>query len=171
MNSADSFSATYAEARAKFRATAQEAGGALDSVANPNRAPDGGDLSTDIAWFGSRDAEKVLVMVSGTHGAEGFCGSGAQVDWLRRGEHTTLPADIGVLMIHAINPYGFAWLRRVTEENIDLRFVKDAVLDRISKLNLEPLNEAIAETAAVLKANARDSVISFGPALPRRNAE
>ncbi|MEJ0064575.1 MAG: DUF2817 domain-containing protein [Caulobacteraceae bacterium] len=23
-------------------------------------------------------------------------------------------------MIHAINPYGFAWLRRVTEENIDL---------------------------------------------------
>ncbi|MEJ0064576.1 MAG: DUF2817 domain-containing protein [Caulobacteraceae bacterium] len=58
----------------KFRETAQAAGGALDSVANSNRGPDGGDLSTDIAWFGPRDAEKVLVMVSGTHGAEGFCG-------------------------------------------------------------------------------------------------
>ena len=23
-------------------------------------------------------------------------------------------------MIHGINPYGFAWLRRVTNENIDL---------------------------------------------------
>jgi hypothetical protein len=121
MNSADSFSASYAEARAKFRATAQEAGGALETIANPNRAPDGGDLSTDVAWFGPREAERVLVMVSGTHGGEGFCGSGAQIDWLRRGEHTTTaPADLGVLMIHAINPYGFAWLRRVTEENVDL---------------------------------------------------
>ena len=120
MNSADSFSASYAEARAKFRETAAEAGGALDSVANPNRGPDGGDLSTDVAWFGARDAETVLVMVSGTHGAEGFCGSGAQIDWLRRGEHAALPAGLGVLMIHAINPYGFAWLRRVTEENVDL---------------------------------------------------
>jgi hypothetical protein len=120
MNSAESFSATYAEARAKFRQTAQEAGGALEAIANPNRGPDGGDLSADVAWFGPRDAGKVLVMVSGTHGGEGFCGSGAQVDWLRRGEHTTLPKDLAVLMIHAINPYGFAWLRRVTEENIDL---------------------------------------------------
>jgi len=120
MNSAESFSATYAEARTKFRETAQVAGGALEAIANPNRGPDGGELATDVAWFGPRDAEKVLVMVSGTHGAEGFCGSGAQIDWLRRGEHAALPADTAVLMIHAINPYGFAWLRRVTEENVDL---------------------------------------------------
>jgi hypothetical protein len=120
VNSADSFSASYAEARAKFRETAQAAGGALEAIANPNRGPDGGDLSTDVAWFGPRDAEKVLVMVAGTHGGEGFCGSGAQIDWLRRGEHATLPPDISALMIHAINPYGFAWLRRVTEENVDL---------------------------------------------------
>jgi Protein of unknown function (DUF2817) len=52
VNSAESFSADYAEARAKFRETVQAAGGALDSVANPNRGPDGGDLTTDIAWFG-----------------------------------------------------------------------------------------------------------------------
>jgi hypothetical protein len=38
-------------------------------------------------------------------------------------------------------------------------------------LNLEPLNEAIAEAASAIKANARDSVISFGPALSRRSAE
>src|SRR5580698_5316660 len=120
MNSADSFSASYGEARAKFREEAAAAGGALEAIANPNPGPDGGDLSTDVAWFGPRTAEKVLCMVSGTHGAEGFCGSGAQVDWLRRGEHAALPADVAVLMIHAINPYGFAWLRRVTEENIDL---------------------------------------------------
>jgi hypothetical protein len=120
LNSAESFSATYAEARAKFRAAVEAAGGALDAIANPNRGPDGGELSTDVAWFGSRTAEKVLVMVSGTHGVEGFCGSGAQIDWLSRGEAAGLPADVAVLMVHAINPYGFAWLRRVTEENVDL---------------------------------------------------
>jgi hypothetical protein len=58
-----------------------------------------------------------------------------------------------------------------TDEEIDLRFVKAAVLDRIAKLNLEPLNEAIAETAAALKANAGRSVISFGPAPARGNGE
>jgi hypothetical protein len=120
VNSAESFSATYSEARVRFREAVSDAGGALEAIANPNKGPDGGDLSTDVAWFGPRTAEKVLVMVSGTHGGEGFCGSGAQVDWLRRGEAATLPAGTAALLVHAINPYGFAWIRRVTEENVDL---------------------------------------------------
>ena len=120
MNSADSFSADYPEARAKFLAAAADAGGALEAVVHPERGPDGGELATDVAWFGPKDAPAVLVMISGTHGAEGFCGSGAQVDWLRRGGAAALPAGVAVLMIHAINPYGFAWLRRVTHENVDL---------------------------------------------------
>ncbi|MGH6970811.1 MAG: M14 family metallopeptidase, partial [Caulobacteraceae bacterium] len=120
MNSAESFSADYAEAREKFVQAAREAGGAMERIANPNRGPDGGDLSTDVAWFGPRTAEAVLVMVSATHGVEGFCGSGAQVDWLRRGGAAALPSGVAALLVHAINPYGFAWLRRVTEENIDL---------------------------------------------------
>lgn len=120
MNSADSFSVDYPEARTKFREAAGAAGGALARMENPNKGPDGGDLSTDVAWFGPKNAEKVLVMVSGTHGVEGFCGSGAQVDWLRRGEAQSLPAGVAALVVHAVNPYGFAWLRRVTEENVDL---------------------------------------------------
>jgi hypothetical protein len=120
MNSADSFSADYAGARAKFRAAAAAAGGVLEAVSHPEPGPDGAALTTDVAWFGPREAEAVLVMISGTHGVEGFCGSGAQVDWLRRGEAAGLPSGVAVLMIHAINPYGFAWLRRVTHENVDL---------------------------------------------------
>lgn len=120
MNSAESFSGSYGEARAKFLAAAKEAGAHLDRALNPERGPDGGDLSTDVAWFGPRDADRVLVMISGTHGVEGYCGSGAQVDWLRRGELMRVPKGTAVMMIHAINPYGFAWNRRVTEENVDL---------------------------------------------------
>ncbi|MFI4974619.1 MAG: M14 family metallopeptidase, partial [Caulobacterales bacterium] len=119
-NCADSFSADYPEARAKFREAAAQAGGALEHLSNPNRGPDGGDLTTDIAWFGPRDAEAVLVQISGTHGVEGFCGSGAQVHWLRRGEASRLAPGVAVMLIHAINPYGFAWLRRVSEDNVDL---------------------------------------------------
>jgi len=119
-NCADSFSRDYAEARARFRGAASAADGALDYVTHPHRGPDGGDLTTDIAWFGPRNAERVLVMISGTHGVEGFCGSGAQAHWLARGEAERLPPGLAVLMIHAINPYGFAWLRRVTEDNVDL---------------------------------------------------
>jgi hypothetical protein len=120
MNSAASFSADYQSARAKFLEEAATAGAALEAVRHPERGPDGGELFTDVAAFGVEGAERVLVLISGTHGVEGFCGSGAQVDLLRRGEIARRPENVGILMIHAVNPYGFAWLRRVTHENIDL---------------------------------------------------
>lgn len=120
MNAAGSFSSSYDQARAKFVEAAKAIGGAHERIAHPERGPDGKDLSTDTAWWGPRDAERVLVLISGTHGVEGYCGSGAQVDWLRRREIDNVPAGMGVLMIHAINPYGFAWDRRVTEDNVDL---------------------------------------------------
>ena len=106
------FSATYAEARTKFLDAAAAAGAALSSYAHPERGPDGGELAADVAWIGPADAEGVLVMVSATHGVEGHCGSGAQLDWLRRGEAARRAANVAVVLVHAINPYGFAWSRR-----------------------------------------------------------
>jgi hypothetical protein len=120
MNAAESFSITYDEARTRFREAAAAAGASLESLTHPERGRQGETLSTDLAWIGPRKAERVLVTISATHGVEGFCGSGAQVDWLVRGEASRLPAGLGVLIIHAINPYGFSWLRRVTHENVDL---------------------------------------------------
>jgi len=120
MNSAESFSPDYQAARAKFLDTARGAGASLEAILHPERGPDGGELATDVAWIGPREAEAVLVMISATHGVEGFCGSGAQVDWLRREEYRALPGGTAVLIVHAINPHGFAWLRRVTNENVDL---------------------------------------------------
>ncbi|HEX5263587.1 MAG TPA: hypothetical protein VFW13_08670 [Phenylobacterium sp.] len=55
-----------------------------------------------------------------------------------------------------------------SQDETDARIVREAVFARIQKLDLEPLNTAIAETAAAIKASAKDSVISFGPA-PRRS--
>lgn len=131
---AASFSSSYAEARAKFRAAAREAGAAISSFHNPAAAPAGAicessgiapthsdeALSTDAAWIGPREATRLLYAQSGTHGVEGFCGSGIQVGWLQRGLHRELARDTALLLTHAINPYGFAWQRRVTEDNVDL---------------------------------------------------
>ena len=134
MSIAGCFSSSYAEARARFRAAAREAGGAISSFHNPAAAPVGAicassglhptpsdeALSTDAAWIGPRNATRLVYAQSGTHGVEGFCGSGIQIGWLRQGLHRELPRDTALLLTHAINPYGFAWQRRVTEDNVDL---------------------------------------------------
>ena len=114
------FSRNYEEARQRFLDSAGAAAAALDAKANPLTGPKGEALSADFAWLGPRDAERVLVTISATHGVEGFCGSGAQVGWLESGLYREQPPGTAHLVIHAINPHGFAWLRRVTEDNVDL---------------------------------------------------
>jgi hypothetical protein len=114
------FAPDYATARGRFLAAAMAAGARMHAYVNPLRGPVGEELATDTAWFGPGDAPRVLVMQAGTHGVEGFTGSGAMLDFLAIGGTRALPPGFAVLMIHAINPHGFAWLRRVTEENVDL---------------------------------------------------
>jgi uncharacterized protein DUF2817 len=113
------FSQNYPQARDKFLAAAHEAGASLSRHSLKQTGPDGGDLSTDVAFVGPEDASAVLVTISATHGVEGFFGSATQVEWLTRGEMAELKGA-AALHIHAINPYGFAWLRRTNENNIDI---------------------------------------------------
>ncbi|TGT53188.1 DUF2817 domain-containing protein, partial [Mesorhizobium sp. M2E.F.Ca.ET.166.01.1.1] len=82
--------------------------------------PSGEALYTDAAYFGPADAKKLLVLVSGTHGPEGYIGSAAQLLFLRAKFHERLPSSTAVLFVHALNCYGFAWDRRVTAEGVDL---------------------------------------------------
>lgn len=87
-------------------------------------------------------------------------------------EKATHIARVGDAFDHALTDpeIATAWCPPATTgEDIDQRFVKAAILERISKLDLEPLNAAIAETAATLRDNARHSVITFGPAPSRRS--
>jgi uncharacterized protein DUF2817 len=114
------FSDDYGAAREKFSNAAAGAQAALESYHNPATGPEGLTLSTETAWLGPREAERVLVIMSGTHGAETFSGSAIQVGLLRSGIAEEVAKGVGLLLIHAINPSGFAWIRRVTEGNIDL---------------------------------------------------
>lgn len=110
----------YAEARAAFLAAAHGAGLAVASHAHPETGPEGEALACDAVWIGPEEASRVLVVVSGTHGIEGFAGSAAQIGWLEEGRHAKAASGVAQLLIHAVNPHGFAHQRRVAEGNVDL---------------------------------------------------
>ena len=117
------FAATYAEARERFLAAARARGLAVERHLHPGaRGADGEALSCDVATLGPADARAVLLLTSGTHGAEGFCGSGCQVGLLH--DEALLAqiaaAGVRVVLVHALNPYGFSHLRRTNEDNVDL---------------------------------------------------
>ena len=117
------FAQSYAEARSKFLAAAAAAG--LDPVAHPHPllGRDGELLAMDVARHGPVDAEALLIVSSACHGVEGYCGSGVQNALLADSAfHAAADrAGVALLYVHALNPYGFSWLRRTTHENVDPR--------------------------------------------------
>lgn len=114
------FPTDYAASQHAFLAAAAKAGAVLETHTHPEKGPAGEPLHMHVARLGAPDVRKLLVMSAGTHGAEGFCGSGCLTGWLETGGYKQLPEDIGALLIHYVNPYGVAWRCRQTEGNVDL---------------------------------------------------
>jgi hypothetical protein len=52
-----------------------------------------------------------------------------------------LPSSACALLVHAVNPHGFAWLRRVNEDNVDLNRNFIDFADPPSSAAYEPLHE------------------------------
>jgi hypothetical protein len=118
---ASSFSSDYVAARARFRAAALAAGWDTLAVPIPAVGPNGEQLTVDVARLGPERAERLVVVSSGLHGVEGFFGSAVQAALLEeRLPGWAPPPGLAVVLIHALNPYGFAAVRRVNENNVDL---------------------------------------------------
>src|ERR1043165_4412685 len=115
-----SFSTHYADARDKFLAACAQRYLSMRSYVHPLRGRQGEELAIDVAKVGGADAANLLVISSGCHGIGGFAGSALQIDllgdesWYRRCQRE----DLAVLYVHALNPHGFSWERRVTQENV-----------------------------------------------------
>ncbi len=78
-------------------------------------------LTTHAVWIGSPIANKVVIIISGTHGVEGFAGAAVQNDLLSRLQHDySVPEEVAILLVFALNPYGFSHLRRCDGEGVDL---------------------------------------------------
>lgn len=143
----DCFSTSYQSSREKFLAAAEQAGAEMHSVAHPDKGPDGGALFMDFACLGDSDAKSALVLVAGTHGIEGFCGAGIQINLLGNESVLERLKDIRLILVHGHNPYGFAWLRRVNEDNIDLN------RSYVDFNEPQEMNEAYAEVKELILPN------------------
>ena len=116
------FSASYAQARERFLAAAQAAGAELQSFGLDVPGAQGEALATDVALIRPAGARSMLIVSSATHGIEGFCGSACQLALLADAGLLAQAARSGValLLVHAVNPYGFSWTSRTNEDNVDL---------------------------------------------------
>ena len=116
------FSSSYAQARHKFFEAADAAELSVESYLHPLPGRDGETLAMDVVREGPVDAQHLLIVSSACHGVEGYCGSGVQVHALqdKAWRAAARAHKVAVLYIHALNPYGFSHVRRVTHENVDL---------------------------------------------------
>lgn len=115
---------SYAESRNAFRDKADYMkknfrGVTITSVPVPGKKD--ADLSVDILYLpAQKEKKRLLILSSGVHGVEGFTGSALQRMFLDEFATRKFLETTGVIIIHAMNPFGFKNIRRVTENNVDL---------------------------------------------------
>jgi hypothetical protein len=115
----DHFPHDYREARHAFIQACEAADLGVTSRLNGGvKGADDKPLFLDTTIIGARDAKKALLLISATHGVEGYFGSAVQTGLLREG--ITAPKGSKIVMLHALNPFGFSWDRRVNEDNADI---------------------------------------------------
>lgn len=146
---------TAVELMRAFRVKAEQQNAAFDVRGHPKSGEPFGQLETGVLRYGDDNAQTVIFLTSGIHGAEQAAGSWCQFDLMDQGVLDGLPKGIAVVIIHAINPWGAAMGRRYTEENVDLcRNFMDFGQELPDPLNnymaLQPLFDAAP-------ANARDA--------------
>jgi hypothetical protein len=118
------FSATYFAARARFLLLANDLGWQASSrqICGSGTGPADAPLFIDVAVCEGADSApwQTVIVSSGLHGVEGFFGSAVQcaaMDRLLRKRTRSTPR---LIFVHALNPYGFAYIRRCNEDNVDL---------------------------------------------------
>ncbi|KAJ8907211.1 hypothetical protein NDN08_003692 [Rhodosorus marinus] len=134
----ETFSDNYNDARRLFLESAR-AWGADRLVSVPLDEQNRAGLIMDFAVKNGR-SDRVLIHLGGTHGVEGFAGSAIQSAFLRssKAQPWDPSKDPTIIFVHAVNPYGFAALRRTNENNVDLNrnFLTDE--QRADRLSADP---------------------------------
>ncbi len=110
-----------------------------------------GGLFIDFAVKESSKKNKIIFLVSGTHGVEGYLGSAAQLLFIK--EFLPKLRGVSVCLIHALNPFGFVHDRRVNENNVDLN--RNAIYDERLMLGIPNtyFSNVISDSLLFLKLN------------------
>jgi len=120
-NSPAFFPENYGASRAAFLMRAEALNWGVESHEIAARGPSGEALFVDVA-FSRTEASRTLLVTSGLHGAEGPAGAAAQMAAMEDFAfgRTVVPDNARVVMVHALNPWGYAHGRRTDERNVDL---------------------------------------------------
>ncbi|MBN1531163.1 MAG: DUF2817 domain-containing protein [Spirochaetes bacterium] len=143
------FQESYGQCRAAFLARADELKRrypAAEIRSYPLPAAKDSGLFIDSLYIpAGRHRDRLLVVLTGVHGVEGFAGSAVAQLVMKEMVPKWDLDRMGVLILHAINPWGFKNHRRVTERNVDLN--RNFGLDRSV---FETKNEGYASLQALL---------------------
>lgn len=115
------FSQNYDEGRRRFLESTQ--GLPIDAHRGRWRVPSQTetDLTVDHVYLPATSPNAdLLVMISGVHGLEGYAGSAIQSMFMSEFLPRLDRAKYGVLIVHALNPYGFKHHLRNTENHVNL---------------------------------------------------
>lgn len=118
------FPSSFTEARQKWEQMAPQlkkisANTEIDVIKIPSQSEP--DMFIDYAFIPSeKEMSQLFVLTSGVHGVEAYAGSAVQRMFLDKILPTVDRKNMGVLILHGINPWGFKNNRRVTENNVDL---------------------------------------------------
>src|SRR6516165_4134201 len=110
--SLEHFSSDYFEARDRFRSAASHAGWELESHPVAARGPEGQELTVDVGHTPAEPGSPTLLLTTGLHGPEGFFGSAVACALLRGGIWKAKRPKVRIVLVHALNPFGFSHLRR-----------------------------------------------------------
>ncbi len=115
------FSTGYAAARDRFRSDCEALRTGRDAYCRhwSVPSPTDPDLTIDYGFF-SRGGDRLLVIQSGIHGTEAASGSAVESYAMHVYVPALLARGVDVLVIHAMNPWGFKYGRRNDEANVNL---------------------------------------------------
>jgi len=81
------------------------------------------ETSVDYLFLHNEKSKNLHILISGTHGVEGYAGSAIQMktlqSYIEQSKYSSR-TETSYLIIHGLNPYGFKNNRRCTKNNIDL---------------------------------------------------
>jgi len=100
----DVFPDSYASGRQRWLGQLARLPSAIQPVAYScaGAGPEGEALVTDTVWIGEPEASRVVIVIAGTHGIEGFAGSAVESDHLRLIADGCSNAEIGRKLYIAI---------------------------------------------------------------------
>lgn len=114
------FPENYHDSRKRFlELAAGIPGGQTEHWNIPSKKDD--DLFTDsVYWPALEKPQFLLVVTSGIHGSETYAGSAILQMFLKEIMPQIDRRETGVWLVHAMNPYGFKYHRRTTENGVNL---------------------------------------------------